>query len=76
MAEYDYVKGQQKRIAKLNEQLMSEYEITKSKGRIQKMKKKYDALVEKKKNKDTDWMDEMMIKVYEQAMELEKKKKK
>jgi hypothetical protein len=76
MAEYEYVKGQKDRIEKKNKQLMAEYDIIKIKGHVQRMRKKYDGLMEKKKLKSTDWMDEMMIKVYEDALELEKKKKK
>ena len=63
--EFEYVKGQEKRVEKKYDQLMKDIEHLEKEGDINRIKKKYQMLLDKKKNGETDWMDDLLITVYQ-----------
>lgn len=75
MGEFEYLKKQDKNIEKKYDELMAEYNTLKREGEIQIFKKKYDELLKKKKLGKIDWADEMMIDIYQDAIEIEKHEK-
>ena len=71
MVEFEYVKGQEKRIGKKYDQLLKEAKILEKEGDIDRIQKKYQELLDKKKNGVTDWMDEVLISVYQDVLKIE-----
>ncbi len=64
MVEFEYVNGQEKRVEKKYDQLMKDIEHLEREGDIDRVKEKYEMLLDKKKIGDIDWMDELLISVY------------
>lgn len=73
MAEYDYVKKQEKNIEKKYDKLMDDYQVLKTRGEIERLKKKYEQLKKKKESGNLDLLDEIMMDVYQDAIEMEEK---
>ena len=65
VAEFEYVKGQEKRVEKNYDLLMKQIKSLEKVGDITRIKKKYQELLDKKKNGEIDWIDEELIKVYQ-----------
>jgi len=65
VVEFEYVKGQEKRVERKYDQLMKDIEHLEKEGDINRIKKKYQMLLDKKKNSETDWMDDLLITVYQ-----------
>ena len=68
VAEFEYVKGQEKRVEKKYDQLLKQIESLEKEGDITRIKKKYQMLLDKKKNGEIDWIDEELIKVYQEFL--------
>jgi len=63
--EFEYVKGQEKQVEKKYDQLMKQIKSLEKEGDVDRIKKKYQMLLDKKKNGEIDWIDEELIKVYQ-----------
>ena len=74
VVEYQYVKGQEKRIEKKYDNLMKEYRALMKEGEIDRIRKIYQKLLEKKKVGKLDWTEEIMLEIYRDAIKLEKRK--
>ncbi len=66
--EFEYVKGQEKRVEKKYDQLLKQIESLEKEGDITRIKKKYQMLLDKKKNGEITWIDEELIKVYQEFL--------
>lgn len=75
MAEYQYVKGQEKRIEKKSDELLKEYQDFMKEGEIEKIRKKYQELLEKKKAGKLNWNEEILLDIYQDAIKLERHEK-
>lgn len=73
MAEYEYVKGQTQRIDKKFAELLEEYKNLQQKSHLTQIEKRYNQLLKKQTSKKSDWIDEIMIEIYQDVIDLEKK---
>lgn len=71
MADYKYVKQQEKNIEKKYTELMDECKSMMHEGELMRIKKKYNQLQERKKSGKLDWADEMMLEIYRDAIKIE-----
>jgi hypothetical protein len=74
MVEFEYVKGQEKQLEKKYDQLMKQIKSLEKEGDINRIKKKYQLLLDKKKNGEISWTDEELIKVYQDFLKHDLKK--
>ncbi len=65
MAEFEYVKSQEKQVEKKYKKLLKQTQSLEKEGDVTRIKKKYQELLDKKKNGEITWMDEELIKIYE-----------
>ncbi len=73
MAEYEYVKGQTQRIDKKFAELLEEYKNLQQKSHLTQIEKRYNQLLKKQTSKKSDWIDEIMIEIYQDVIDIEKK---
>ena len=64
MVEFEYVKGQEKQVEKKYDQLKKQTKSLEKEGDVTRIKKKYQELLDKKKNGEITWIDEELIKIY------------
>ncbi len=73
MAEYEYVKGQKKNVDKKFDELLKKYKNIQQKSHLTQIQGRYNQLLAKQASKKADWIDEIMIEIYRDVIDLEKK---
>jgi RNA polymerase-interacting CarD/CdnL/TRCF family regulator len=73
MADFKYLQKQEKVIEKKMSELEDKTRDLLHESKMKKLKEKYDALLKKKKSNELDLEDEILLNIYKDAIQLEKK---
>ncbi|HNS25990.1 MAG TPA: hypothetical protein PKK85_07960 [Methanobacteriaceae archaeon] len=75
MADFKYLKNQEKRIEKKKTELNDKTESLLTEARMDKIKEKYEDLLKKKKSGLLTWSEEELLAIYQDAIKMEKEHK-
>ncbi len=73
MADFKYLDKQEKMIEKKMAQLEDKTRDLQHESKMKKLKAKYDALLKKKKSKQLNLDEEIILEIYKDAIEIEEK---